>query len=261
MAQQPAVWQMVKEAIAHLGGTATYGAIRDFIKDKYGAANESTMTCQIISCSVNHPTRVHYTPNQKPRLCDSQYDFLFHMGRGKVELYDPDVHGRWQIRRDEYGKLVVAQPDLISEESPTEVFDEADGFLFPLESHLRDFIAANLDSIKLHNVALRLYEDSSGHDGVEYPTDVGRIDILAQASNGDLVVFELKLSKGPDRAVGQALRYMGWVSKHLAVGKKVSGVIVALEIDEKLKYAVSLVPNITLFEYKLRFDLNQVSLG
>jgi hypothetical protein len=139
--------------------------------------------------------------------------------------------------------------------------EEADELLFPLESHLRDFIAANIGSIKLHGLTLRLYVDSSGRDGVEYPTDVGPIDVLAQDSNGDLVVFELKLSKGPDRAVGQALRYMGWVTKHLAGAKKVSGVVVAHDIDEKLKYAVSVVPNITVFEYELRFHLQQVSLS
>lgn len=138
--------------------------------------------------------------------------------------------------------------------------DEAEELLFPLESHLRDFIARNIASIKLHGLTLRLYVDPSGRNGIEYPTDVGPIDVLAEESNGDLVVFELKLSKGPDRAVGQALRYMGWVNKHLAAGKEVSGVIVAHEIDEKLKYAVSVAPNITVFEYKVRFDLNQVSL-
>lgn len=42
---------------------------------------------------------------------------------------------------------------------------------------------------------------------------------------------------------------MGWISKHLA-SEKVSGVIVAHEIDEKLKYAISAVGNITVFEYK-----------
>ena len=85
--------------------------------------------------------------------------------------------------------------------------------------------------------------------------------MLAVESNGDLVVFELKLSRGPDRAVGQALRYIGWVNKHRAAGKNVSGVIVAHEIDEKLKYAASVAPNITMFEYKVRFDLYPVSLS
>jgi hypothetical protein len=145
-----------------------------------------------------------------------------------------------------------------SEVSPA---DETEELLFPLESHLRDFIAHNIGSIKLHGIPLHLYVDSTGRDGVEYPTDVGPIDVLAEDCKGDLVVLELKLSKGPDRAVGQALRYMGWVSKHLAPGKKVSGVIVAHEIDEKLKYAVSVTPNITVFQYELRFDLHQVGLS
>jgi len=138
---------------------------------------------------------------------------------------------------------------------------EEEELLFPLESHLRDFIAANIGNIKLHGLTLRLFVDSSGRKGVEYPTEVGPIDVLAVDSKGDLVVFELKLSRGPDRAVGQVLRYMGWVGKHLASGKKVSGIIVANDIDEKLKYAVSVTPNITVFEYKLRFDLNQISLN
>jgi RecB family endonuclease NucS len=253
MTERPPVWQMVREAIDHLGGVATYGAIRDFIKEKYGAVNESMITCQIIICSVNHPSRIHYPENKKPRSCNSQYDFLFNTGRGRVEAYNPDAHGQWEIRRDEYEKLVVA----VAEESSVE---EASDLLFPLESHLRDFIAANLATVRPQGLALRLYEDPTGRDGVEYQTDVGPIDILAQDSNDDFVVFELKLSKGPDRAVGQVLRYMGWVSRHLAGSKKVLGVIVAREIDEKLKYAVSLVPSIVVLEYKVRFDLRPVSL-
>ncbi len=258
MSERQPVRMMVQEANLALGGASTYTAIRDFIKEKYGPVNEGTITAQIILCSVNHPARINYTPNQKPRLCNSpQYDFLFNTGRGKVEVYRPDVHGQWEIRREENGKLVVAQ---LFEEGTVEEPEESDTLGFPLESHLRDFIASNLDSIKLHGAALHLYEDSSGEDGVEYPTDVGPIDILAQDSSGAFVIFELKLSKGPDRAVGQVLRYMGWVKKHLAGSKSVLGVIVAREIGEKLKYAVSLVPNISLLEYKLRFDLREVGL-
>ena len=72
-----------------------------------------------------------------------------------------------------------------------------DGLLFPLEAHLRDFIATNIGSIKPNGLKLRLYVDESGREGVEYPTDVGPIDVLAEDSEGGLVVFELKLSKGP----------------------------------------------------------------
>jgi hypothetical protein len=50
------------------------------------------------------------------------------------------------------------------------------------------------------------------------------------------------------------------VGPHLAIGKQVTGVIVASHVDEKLKYAVSLVPSITVFEYRVRFELPQVGL-
>ena len=66
MNDRPPVWRMVKEAIDDLGGVATYGQIRDFIKEKFGPVNVSTITCHIILCSVNHPTRIHYTQKKSP---------------------------------------------------------------------------------------------------------------------------------------------------------------------------------------------------
>jgi len=253
---------MIREAIEALNGKATYGEIKDYIKAKFGDVNDSTITCQIIICSVNHPSRIHYPENKKPRICTSQYDFLFNTGRGKVEAYNQDTHGLWEIRVNEYGKLEVAQQGLM--ECEVEAEDESiitpEAFSFPMESHLRDFLATNIQEIKPDGKYLRLFIDDTGRDGIEYPTDVGPIDILAQDSDGNFVVIELKLSKGPDRAVGQVLRYMGWVQKHLAPGKNVSGVLVAASMDEKLKYAVSVLPNITMYEYKVSFALAPVAL-
>lgn len=79
--------------------------------------------------------------------------------------------------------------------------------------------------------------------------------------NINFVVFELKLSRGADKAMGQISRYMGWIKRNLATDKKVGGVIVAREVDEKLKYAASIVPDINLFAYKLHFKIRQVSIG
>lgn len=110
---RPYVWQMIKEAIEALGGKATYAEIRDYIRTNYGDVNNSTITCQTIVCSVNHPSRGHYPENKKPRACTSQYDFLFNTGRGKVELYDPVIHGLWELRKDEYGRTKTAQQGTI----------------------------------------------------------------------------------------------------------------------------------------------------
>ena len=131
---------------------------------------------------------------------------------------------------------------------------------FALEAQLRDFIVANLPRLPpVAGARLVLFRDEQGRDGIEYPTDVGPIDILAIDEHGNFFVFELKLERGPDRALGQLARYMGWVKVHLASDKAVSGVIVARAIDQRLRYAVNVFPNVTLLEYEVSFRLNQVA--
>jgi endonuclease len=134
------------------------------------------------------------------------------------------------------------------------------GIAFALENQLRDFLAHNLRSVPVGGQRLRLYVDPSGRDGVEYPTAVGPIDILAQAEDGAFFVFELKVARGPDRALGQLARYMGWVKSTLAISLPVHGVIVARTIDEKLRYAASVVPAVTLLEYEIDFRVRPAAL-
>jgi hypothetical protein len=258
MADRPPMWMLLRDAIDARGGKATYSELKDHIRAKYGAINDSSLTCEIISCSVNHPSRIHYPANKKPRAATSQYDFLFNVGRGRVEAYNPELQGEWEIFADEYGNLGVRQKDLDEQQAAEE--EIVDAFYFPFESHLRDFIARNLQEVRPSKTKLHLYESPEKRDGIEFPTDVGPIDILARDDKGGFVVFELKLHKGPDAALGQILRYMGWVKKHLANGAPVSGVIVASEITDKLKYAVSLVPSIALYAYKVKFDLTEEKL-
>src|SRR5690606_41670655 len=76
--------------------------------------------------------------------------------------------------------------------------------LFPYTTLFRsDFIAGNLARIGVDSKRIVLFRDENGREGVEYPTPVGNIDILGTDDEGTLYVFELKLSRGPDRAVGQ----------------------------------------------------------
>ncbi|WFD09779.1 endonuclease NucS domain-containing protein [Tepidibacter hydrothermalis] len=133
-------------------------------------------------------------------------------------------------------------------------------YTFPFEKHLRDFIVQNLDTIKFRGKTLNLYVDDNETDGVEYRTGVGIIDVLAVDEEGNFVIFELKLSRGNDATLGQVLRYMGWVETHISNGKKVSGIIVAKSIDEKLKYAVSQIKNVSLFEYEIDFKIEEAKI-
>lgn len=131
---------------------------------------------------------------------------------------------------------------------------------FELEHQLRDFIIANLGAIPIGGRKLHLYKDSTGKSGREYPTGVGFIDILAEDAEGSLYVFELKRGKSADHTVGQILRYMGWLKHHFASGVEVRGVIVAKTLGEKLKYAVSAVPDLHAFAYDVSFALKPGSL-
>ncbi|MFT4066703.1 hypothetical protein [Paraburkholderia sp.] len=69
----------------------------------------------------------------------------------------------------------------------------------------------------------------------------------------------MKRGEAPDKAIGQIASYMGWVSLNLARGKSVSGVIVARSISETLREAIAVVPNVSLFEYRWKFDLNPIA--
>lgn len=254
------VWQMVKEACEQLNNTGVSNKeIREYISNKYGIVNANTINCTILMMSVNKSTRTHYPENQKERHSnDTRYDVLFNVGRGQVELYCEQKHGKWEIVRDDLDKFIVRKMDesednAVVETVPNEIVENK--FSFALEKHLQYFIAGNLNTI---DKRLRLYANDDGADGLEFKTDVGFIDILAQDEEGNFTVFELKLSKGSDAALGQIQRYMGWVRKHLANGKKVSGVIVAKSISKNLKYAVSGNSDISLFEYKVDFRIDNV---
>ena len=132
---------------------------------------------------------------------------------------------------------------------------------FSLEYQLRDFLASNLNSIPIRGRKLQLFVDATGRDGIEFPTAVGPIDILATNSDGSFFVFELKRATSSDKTVGQLARYMGWVKQTIGKDKEVFGVIVSQSVNFNLRYAASVIPNVELFEYKVSFNLTPVHLS
>lgn len=265
MMTSPSGRNMIRQAMEELGGTVTNTQLREAVMKRYPDANASSINTQINFCTVNSPSRVHSPENQKPRVAtDHRFDILFRVGRGRLQLYDPKRHGVWEILKGTDGRLHVG----ITGETPdpptvsgvdSENDEQSDAFeakfLFTLERNLRDFIVANMRSIKIRGASLSMFVDDKGRPGVEYPTSVGRIDILALDAANNFVIFELKLRDGPDAAVGQLARYMGWIKRHLAGNNAVRGVIVARTVGEELRYAATIIPGISLFEYSMSFTL------
>jgi hypothetical protein len=150
--------------------------------------------------------------------------------------------------------LAGRSPEPCGEDEGEGAPDSEKALEFALESHLRDFLAKNLDLIE---PGLRLYTYLE-HDGVEFPVDGGRIDLLSLDKDAKFVVIELKLSQGRNKTLGQLLYYMGWVDRHLGNGP-CRGFIIANDISEELSVAVARVPGVSLAKYRMSFAIE--SLG
>lgn len=117
-----------------------------------------------------------------------------------------------------------------------------------LEKDLQAYVAANPHALE---PGLTLFDEDHP---TEYPTEVGRIDILLKDKAGTPVVVETKRRMGSDRVIGQTMRYMGWLRKE--GHKQVRGVIVLHDEDERLTTAMlAAPPSISLKYYAVRFDM------
>jgi len=102
-----------------------------------------------------------------------------------------------------------------------------------LEKHLEDFLELHLDKV----------EPGLKKIGRQYSTTLGPIDLFARATNGDLVVIELKKGRAADKVFGQICRYVGCIIEDYAENDEhVRGIIVGRELDVKLQYAAKAVP-------------------
>ena len=105
--------------------------------------------------------------------------------------------------------------------------------------------------------AFKIYEEDGELVGQQYGTDAGPIDILAVSKDGQrLLVVELKRGRASDVVVGQILRYMGYVKEQIAEPHQtVEGAIIALDDDQKLRWAIAVVPSIRFYRYQVSFKL------
>lgn len=202
----------------------------------------STVQAHLTKMSTNATSRVHY--GAKP-----EHDLFFRLSPSLFRRYHP-ASDPPPIYPGVVSAPLDSDPEA-NEDETTTTPQQAE--IFAYESHLRDYLAHNLGVLE---PGLRLYEEED-IPGIEYPIRNRRIDLLAVATDGSLVVIELKVSKGHDRTIGQLLTYMGWVRQDLAGGKPVRGMIVAHTLsDELLTAAHEANANIRLFEYDISFRVH-----
>jgi hypothetical protein len=233
---------MANDFASQPGQTFTKQQAIDWFGKHYPKIKTGTITAHLVRLSTNAKSRIHY--NAKP----GEDDLFVQIDGSHFRLYDVD--------QDEI-PIYAAGDETKAKLQIDEADDPEPSREFAYESDLRSYLAKNLSVIE---PGLKLYEDE-GITGIEFPVGGRFIDILAISSKGDLVVIELKVSRGYDRVVGQLMRYMAWIRKNQAdAEQQVRGVIVAREISEDLLLACSLLQNVQLFEYEMSLALTPVQL-
>ena len=203
-----------------------------YFKENYPKIKEGTVVGHLILFSINAKSRINHK-SHKNKKCD----LLYKVNENTYRLYD---------KKNDPEPLYKEEGD--ADSPPDEPEDEKPSQEFAKEKDLQNYLVKNLQEIE---TGLKLFEDDE-ITGVEYPAGGRYIDILAVDKNNNFVIIELKVSRGYDRAIGQLLRYIGWVEKNMVTEKqKVRGIIVCNEISEDLKLACSKINNIELFEYEL----------
>lgn len=155
--------------------------------------------------------------------------------------------------KDEIEKLLggAVTPVIVSTDPEVE-----DPSAFAMEKHLEYFLVQNWAQTELGK-EYNVYTEEGEVVGQQYLTDTGPLDILAISKDKKrLLVIELKKGRASDVVLGQILRYMGYVKEELAEDdQSVSGIIIALEDDQRIRRALSVTPNVAFYRYEISFRL------
>ena len=193
--------------------------------------------------------------SQVARMADCNPSTVRNIITGRIKTPSEEMSKRISSALE--ADLEVIDPDVPEDDWMVVRADDHDGTEFAFEKDLQNFLVKNLHMIEPD---LKLYYDGV-RDGQEYPAGRRRIDILALDSDDQLVVIELKVSRGHDRTIGQILNYIGWVKENIAdPDQKVRGIIIAKEITEDLRLTCKLpqIP-VSLREYSISFSLRDIS--
>lgn len=254
---------MVEESMRELGAETEWVEPKQVIRKvrknyEKEDVNKGTIRSQLMYNSINQPSRLHSpSPEWKNRplfkynnrggyklLSDEEEDLF----KRALRLDKPVIEKKFYTVEELKNSLSEKETEMVpSELEGKEETKERVRASISLERDLHEFIVSRLDSLE---EGLRLYEGGS-----EFATDAGRIDVFAVDKEENLVVIEIKTGKARDSAVGQILRYIGFVESEIAdQDQDVRAIIIADEFDDNLKYSVKRMPEIELKEYRVSFD-------
>ena len=116
---------------------------------------------------------------------------------------------------------------------------------------------------------LSIYTDADAEPvGVDFPTDVGEIDLLARDDAGGLIVILVPAPAADGGAlvgkdlVSDALERVSWVRKHVAKpSQEVRAIVLLDQIPEDFSYAAAAVASTLAFKtYRLEVNFTDVEV-
>lgn len=196
------VREMIKEIKDDLPLVFKRGDVVDKVKKEFGEnVNPKTIGAHVTGLS-DHPSAKYY----------GKKEVIFrYLGNGN--FCNAENYNEIDERLKRFEK---------SEEDEESDYEELDT-TFSFEKDLHEFLQRNLTSLE---EGLSLIES-------EYTTDIGRIDILAEDIDENLVVIELKAGIAKKEYLGQILSYIASV-ENANEGRKVRGLMVANDFDYAL---------------------------
>ncbi len=131
--------------------------------------------------------------------------------------------------------------------STEETEEKEEGFFVSFEQDLENYIARNIEVLE---EGLRLIRR-------QYEVPTGRIDILAEDREGNLVVIELKAGEATESSLTQLLAYISAIQER-EKGRNVRGILVAHTFPERVVHAARLIPYVKLKRYEVKFTFEDI---
>ena len=161
----------------------------------------------------------------------------------EVLIIKPDHQGGTS-----YADELIDAKDEEDFETPLVNDENASELTFGLERDLQSALRSNIEQLE---AGLRIIDR-----GKERTTEAGRIDIVAEDRDGNLVVVELKAGQANSKVIAQVLAYMSSVADEDK--RSVRGIIVAGEFSDRVVLAAKAVPNLDLRKYTYQFTFSEL---
>lgn len=147
-----------------------------------------------------------------------------------------------------YAEELVEEADVEGSREASDEFEESAELKFGLERDLQVALRSDISQLERGMSII--------DGGSEYSTPAGRIDILAEDSEGRMVVVELKAGRAGPNVIAQILAYMTTIASEK--NRPFRGIIVAGDYDERVVLASRAVPNLELKRYSYQFKFDKV---